>query len=113
MLFAKSSIIALLLNGQIQHLLTPWKISVDLNNQTITVTKRNWYLISQDRNTIAFRFIRQVYIDKHIFGADLYIKTIGSSILSVYYLSKKDADYIKGEMIIYSTYKSGRTQILG
>lgn len=113
MTFATSSPLALILNGQIQHILTPWKIHVDLQAQTITITKRNWYLISQDKNTIAFRFIRQVHVDKHIFGADLHIKTIASGTVSAFYLPKRQADFIKSELITYSSNKQGGARILG
>jgi hypothetical protein len=57
---SKSSIIALFFNGQLAHIVNPWVLTVDYENETITVEKRNWYFIGINKNIIAFRFIRNI-----------------------------------------------------
>ena len=59
---SKSSIIALFFNGQLAHIINPWVLSVDYENETITVEKRNWYFIGINKNIIAFRFIRNIRV---------------------------------------------------
>ena len=52
-------------------IITPWRISADINNRRITITKRNWYLIGTREDTYAFRSIRHISVRNHLFGADL------------------------------------------
>ena len=40
---SKSSLIALFFNVQLAHIINPWVLTVDYENETITVEKRNWY----------------------------------------------------------------------
>jgi len=90
----KSSLISLIANGKITHVLNPWVIFVDIEEGAITVRKKNWFLIGTDEQYIAFRFIRNITRDEHLFGADLFIKAIGGNV-KAFCLPKKDAKQIR------------------
>ena len=98
---SKSSISALFFNGQIAHIINPWILIVDYENETITVEKRNWYFIGINKNIIAFRFIRNIRVDEHLFGANISIKATGGWVVANY-LSKNDADTIKNSLFEYN-----------
>ena len=95
-----SSRTALVANGR-GGILTPWHITIDTDEQTITVGKKNWYLIGTDEDTVAFRFIRRVIINEHLIGADLTIHVAGGS-LHVYCLEKEDCKRIKQILTDYN-----------
>ena len=99
-----SSLKALFFNGKIEHIINPWYMEVDLEKETITISKRNWYFIGKDSETIAFRFIRKIVINEHLFGANIWIKAIGGSV-SAKYLPKKDLQIIKEKLIKYNQTK--------
>lgn len=46
---AKSSPNDLIMNGKPAHVLNPWHIIVDTEEESITIKKRNTYLIGVDR----------------------------------------------------------------
>jgi len=98
---SKSSISALFFNGQIAHIINPWILIVDYENETITVEKRNWYFIGVNKNIIAFRFIRNIRVDEHLFGANISIKATGGWVMANY-ISKNDADTIKNSLFEYN-----------
>ena len=86
---------ALVANGKPAHIANPWVIVVDTDEQTITVRKRNWFLIGKHEHVIAFRFIRSIKIDDHLLGTDIHIKVIGGTV-DAYYIPKHDARKIQG-----------------
>lgn len=98
---AKSTFLSLFVNLKIEYVLIPWRITVDLSNQTITIEQRNWYLIGKDSTTMAFRFIRNVEVNEHIVGADISIKVLGST-ATARYISKQDAKKIKDILINFN-----------
>lgn len=100
-LCSKSSILFLFLNGKIEDILAPWYICVDFQLETITVKKRNWYLIGINENVHAFKFIRNIDIHQRIFGADVEIKSFGCS-SKVFCIAKKEADKLKDALIEYN-----------
>lgn len=102
----KSSILFLLLNGKIEDILTPWHIIIDFQTETITIKKRNWYLIGVDEEVHAFKYIRRVQIDQHVFGADLEVKLFGG-IARVFCLKKSSAKEIKEMLIDYNQKRKG------
>lgn len=106
MLRIKSSVTALFMNFQVEHIFNPWVLILDLEEQTISVEKRNWYLIGKDRNTVAFRFIRSIKVDEHLFGADVFIRVVGGSV-EARYLKKRDIKRLKKLLIDYNSGKSG------
>ena len=61
----------MLANGRTGDVLTPWHVVIDTTEQTITVSKRNRVLIGVDEDTLSFRFIRRITIDRHLIGADI------------------------------------------
>lgn len=98
LIVSRSSLTSLVANGRFRHLLTPWHISVDLRENAITVKKRNWFLIGFDTETYAFKYVRNVRIDTHLFGADLCISIIGGS-AEVLSLPKRDAQRIRDMLL--------------
>ena len=96
-----SSEAVLIANGRSGDILRPWTITIDTDEQTLTVSKRNKYFIGVDEDTLAFRFIRRVTIDQHLFGADITISAIGGKV-TAYGLEKKDCKQIKDILISYN-----------
>ena len=103
---AKSSYISLFINFEIFHIVNPWKIMIDLNTEIIKVSKRNWFLIGENRNVVAFRFIRSITIDEHLFGGDIRIRVTGGYV-SAYYMPKKDLGKINKMLMDYNQTKRG------
>lgn len=108
---ARSRELALLFNGRIINFLTPWRIIVDTDVETIVVRKRNFILIGVDEIVHSFRYIRRVTIDEHLIGADLEIKVVGGT-ATVYCLSKKDCKSIKQMLVAYNSTKKGKGVII-
>lgn len=79
-------------------LIRPWVIEIDDEKQMITTKKRNWYLIDVDEQNYLFNTVRQIYIDKHLFGADLYIR-IYAGHANVFSLPKSEAERIKNHLL--------------
>ena len=96
-----SSEAALLANGYVTDVLSPWHIIVDTDEQTITVRKRNKYLIGVDEDTLAFRFIRRVTVDQHLIGADITIQAVGGK-LTARCLDKRACNKIKKILMEYN-----------
>ena len=97
----KSTWSAMVANGRAADAMTPWTVIIDTDEQTITLSKRNRILIGVDEDTIAFRFIRRVTIDQHVFGADITIKAVGGT-LTAYSMEKKDCKKIKEILMEYN-----------
>ena len=102
-----SSANALIMNGKGVHILNPWHIMIDTEEETITVRKRNAILIGVDEQVCAFRFIRSITIDQHLFGADIHIKIVGSY-ASAFCIPKSDAKEIKKILLEYNQTKKGK-----
>lgn len=96
-----SSEAALVANGHAADVLTPWQIIIDTDEQTITVRKRNKYLIGVDEDTLSFRFIRRVNIDQHLIGADITIQAVGGK-LTAKCLDKAACKRIKDLLMNYN-----------
>ncbi|MGY6562885.1 MAG: hypothetical protein ACXITV_12355 [Luteibaculaceae bacterium] len=106
-----SSIISLLSQGKILDVLTPWSIFLDLENELIVVSKRNWFLIGVDSQTAQFKYIRNIKIDQHFFGADIHIKAMGSSI-SAMNLEKSAAKKIRLALLEFNQRRKGKGIII-
>lgn len=104
---ARSTIISLLLMGKISHILNPWNVIVNMQELTITIKKRNWFLIGFDTHTYAFRYVRSVEIDTHLFGADLNIRVMGAT-AKVFCIKKKKAKRIEDILIQYNNQKGSK-----
>lgn len=98
---ATSTEAALAANGRISDAVTPWHLIVDTDAETVTVRKRNKYLIGVDEEVLSFRFIRNIRIDTHLIGADITIQAVGGSV-SAYCLSKSDCMHIKQILMDYN-----------
>ncbi len=103
----KSTVFNLIVNGRFSDILTPWHLELNLKETYIKVSKRNWYLIGVDTSIYSFRFIRNIKMDSHLFGADIEIKITGG-VAKVYSIPKKDAKKIKELVIEYNNGKKGR-----
>ena len=99
---SKSNFKNLFLNGKIEHIINPWYFELNLNKETIKVSKRNWYFIGWNIEVVSFRFIRKINISEHIFGGNISIKALSTNI-SANYLPKKDLENIKNAIIEYNT----------
>ena len=109
-LHAKSTFLSLITNQRLRHIFTPWHIIVDFEDQNITLRKRNWFLISVDEKTSSFRFVRDIEIDKHLFGADIKIK-LSESYIEANSISKKSANRIKDQLAEYNN-KLGKKHVV-
>lgn len=78
--------------------ITPWKIIIDFEKRHIEVTKRNKYLIGVDRKIMPFKNIRNIILDEHLIGADLYFKVYGANVIAKC-LKKSDARHLYQEGI--------------
>ena len=105
-----SSEASLLANGYAADILTPWNIEIDTDEQTITVSKRNKYLIGVDEDTLAFRFIRRVVIDQHFIGADITIQAVGGK-LTAKCLDKNACKKIKQILMEYNEHSKTKHNI--
>ena len=105
-----SSEASLLANGHAADILTPWNIEIDTDEQTITVSKRNKYLIGVDEDTLAFRFIRRVVIDQHFIGADITIQAVGGK-LTAKCLDKSACKKIKQILMEYNEHSKTKHNI--
>jgi hypothetical protein len=101
---------ALIINGKGAHVVNPWHIIIDLDQETITVRKRNKFLIGVDEQVIAFKYVRNITIDEHFVGADIHIKVVGGT-ASVYCLSKSDAEKIKEMLLEHNNSRGGSITI--
>jgi hypothetical protein len=94
----------LFFNGKIEHFINPWNLVLDFKEETLTIEKRNWYFVGVNSQTLAFRFLRKISINEHLFGADIRIKVIGGAV-SAKYLPKRDLLAIRSKLIEYNETK--------
>ena len=104
-----SSAAAMAANGNLSEI-TPWRIIIDTEEQTITVSKRNKFLIGTDQETLAFRFIRRVEINEHLIGADITIQAVGGK-LTACSMAKNDCKRIR-QILMEHNKKSGTKSIV-
>lgn len=95
---AKSSNLALVMNGKPFDVLRKWHVIIDSKKMQITVRRRNWHFISFDEQTFAFKTVRNVKIDTHLFGANVSIKVYAGE-AKIFFLSKTDAKTIKNILL--------------
>lgn len=96
-----SSEAVLIANGRAGDVLRPWTVIIDIDEQTITIRKRNSYFIGTDEDMLAFRYIRRVTIDEHLFGADITISAVGGKVTACG-LEKSDCKRIKQILTDYN-----------
>ena len=101
-----SSAAAMAANGNLSEI-TPWRLIIDTDEQTITVSKRNKFLIGTDAETLAFRFVRRVEINEHLIGADITIQAVGGK-LTARSMAKSDCRRIK--QILMDQNKKSKTK---
>ena len=97
----KLSNAALLMNGSFKSVINTLGVIVDTDQETITLRKRNWHLIGVNEQVLAFKYIRDIKIDQHVFGADVQINTFNDSI-SISNIDKNDANKIRDILIQFN-----------
>jgi len=91
----KSSPLSLITSGNFISILSPWRINVDLIQNRISVKKKNLYLIGEDEELFKITNVRNIKIDELLFGANIYIKVIGSGTIECFCIPKGDAKKIR------------------
>ena len=104
----KSSFNNLLLNLKIELLFTPWILEINFSKETISISQRKWYLIAKKINVISFRFIKEIKINEHIFGSDIHIRTMGTTLFAKYF-NKNDVEKVKTLLIDYNNSKNNKS----
>jgi hypothetical protein len=107
---SSSSVNGLIANAKGAHILNPWRIIIDTDEETIAIVKRNSILIGVNERIVSFGFIREITINQHIIGADIHVKVIGGMV-SAYCIPKSDAAFIKQILLEYNKTKK-RKQIV-
>lgn len=77
----KSSTLGLIFCGQFGDIFTPWIVDIDETHKTITVSKRNWYLIGFDISVYKLNGLRSISIDNNIYGSNLTVKVFYNNII--------------------------------
>lgn len=109
---AKSTSLILFVHLKWFDILTPWRIIINTDAETITIRKRNYILIGVDEEVFSFRYIRRIKIDEHLIGADIQIKVVGGT-ATAYYFPKKDCKRIKQILLDYNATRKGKGIIFG
>jgi hypothetical protein len=104
---ARSTLLSLITNGRFRHILTPWHIEVDTQKEFIKIRKRNWFLIGFDTKVYAFRFVRTIDVNTHLFGADIKLRITGGNAEALS-ISKFKAARINELLVDYNNGKKGR-----
>lgn len=68
--------------------------------------RKNWHLISYDSDSLNFKNITGIFVDKHLFGASISIKSTGNDSVVIHGFSKKSARLIKEICTYYMTLAS-------
>lgn len=71
-----------------------------ITSDFIECRRKNWHLISSDSDNFNFKNVTGIFVDKHLFGATISIKSTGNHSIVIDGFSKKDARLIK-EICIY------------
>ncbi|MEQ9288802.1 MAG: hypothetical protein RIG77_17910 [Cyclobacteriaceae bacterium] len=97
-LHVKTSKMACIMNFSPLGLLYPMHVIVDTNRRHLIIRQKNWHLISYDEETYAFKSVRNVKVDTHLFGADIHVKVYSGN-ASAYLLKKKDAKKVRDVLL--------------
>lgn len=74
--------------------LFPFSLELDSEKKTLTVSKRNWFVVGVDTKSFNFGQIRNVLVDEHLLTASLTIRVYAGKI-ECHWLSKADANRFK------------------
>lgn len=78
--------------------LFPFSLELDSAKKTLTVRKRNWFVIGIDTKSFNFGQIRNVLVDEHLLTASLIIRVYAGKI-ECHWLSKADANKFKDALM--------------
>lgn len=90
----KSTFIGLIASNKFEHVLTPWKVQINIETGYVIISKRNWYLIGIDVEQHKINHIRFVKVNNNIFGSDIHVKVFANS-FSIYGFNNSDAQKIR------------------
>jgi hypothetical protein len=82
----------------IWDVLRPWHIEINIDQNMLTMKKRNWFLIGFQEDSFAFKSIRHVKMKKPLFGSDIEIRVFGGY-AELYAFSKSDAKLIHDSLM--------------
>lgn len=71
-----------------------------ITSDFIECRRKNWHLISSDSDNLNFKNVTGIFVDKHLLGATITIKSTGNHSIVLNGFSKKDARLIK-EICLY------------
>ena len=78
--------------------ITPYLLSLNIENKTIQISKRNWYLIGVDIKVFKFGQVRNIYIDQHLLTADIKIKVYAGTI-ECFWFRKKSLNQFRNQLL--------------
>ncbi len=79
---------------------------ITITSDFVEYKRRNWHLISYDSDSLNFKNITGIFVDKHLFGASISIKSTGNDSVVIHGFSKKNARLIKEICTYYMTLAS-------
>jgi hypothetical protein len=103
----KSSKLFLLLNGKLKDFFCPWILKINFEDEYITISKRNWYLVGFNEIVNSFKYIRSIKIYDHFFGSDIEITASGNNSF-IFSISKKEVRQIRDLFISYNKNNSSK-----
>jgi hypothetical protein len=78
--------------------LFPFSLELDSEKKTLTVSKRNWFVVGVDTKSFNFGQIRNVLVDEHLLTASLTIRVYAGKI-ECHWLNKADANKFKDALM--------------
>lgn len=76
---------------------------VTITSDYIEYRRKNWHLVSSDSDTLNFKNVTGIFLDKHFFGATITIKSTGNHSIVMHGFTKKNARLIKEICTYYMT----------
>ena len=78
--------------------LFPFSLELDSEKKTLTVSKRNWFVVGIDTKSFNFGQIRNVLVDEHLLTASLTIRVYAGKI-ECHWLRKSDANKFRDALM--------------
>jgi hypothetical protein len=76
----------------------PFNLWLDSENKTLTVTKRNWFIVGIDTKSFNFGQIRNVFVDEHLLTASVTIRVYAGKI-ECHWFRKSDANKFRDALM--------------
>ena len=101
---AKSSTSISVSNGNTTEVIAHCEIIIDTSLQILKIRKSKLPLLNIEEKTFALKQIQNIIVDKHIFGANIYVYILGTT-FSVLYMQENDAEKIRDIFYKYTLKK--------